>query len=99
MLTRRNPRQDGRLSERSYPRPCQGYKPFPDCRRTSGVEQGEECGAGYVSTRGRTIMADTNVSPTSTIEPGLCAAVAVEASPRASKERLEYIAWYSDAKY
>ena len=52
-----------------------------------------------VSTRERTIMADTNVSPTSTIEPGLCAAVAVEASPRASKERLEYIAWYSDAKY
>jgi len=43
-------------------------------------------------------MADTNVSPTSTIEPGFCAA-AVEASPKASKERLEYMAWYSEAKY
>ena len=52
-----------------------------------------------MSRRGiRTIMPDTSVSPTSTIEPGFCA-TAAEASPRASKERLEYIAWYSEAKY
>jgi hypothetical protein len=48
-------------------------------------------------TRARTIMADTKVSPTSTIEPGFWAA-AVVASPRASKERLEYMALYSGRK-
>jgi predicted nuclease with TOPRIM domain len=42
-------------------------------------------------------MADTKVSPFSTIEPGFCAETE-EASPRASKERLEYIASYSDIK-
>jgi hypothetical protein len=59
---------------------------------------GEGRGSRHVSTRVRTIIADTRVSPTSTIEPGFCAAAA-EASPRASKERLEYMAWYSKARY
>ena len=45
-------------------------------------------------TRVRTIMADTNVSPTSTIEPG-CWAEAVVASPKASKGRVEYMGLYS----
>ena len=45
-----------------------------------------------------TIMADTRVSPFSTIVPGFCAATE-EASPRASKERLEYIAQYSGGRY
>lgn len=41
-------------------------------------------------TRIRTIMADTKVSPTSTIEPGFWATAAV-ASPKASMERVECI--------
>ena len=59
-------------------------------------------GEGHVGARGvsagvLTIMADTRVSPTSTIEPGFCAAAA-EASPRASKERLEYMDLYSGGR-
>lgn len=53
-------------------------------------------GEGNVAVGIRTIMADTKVSPTSTIEPGVCATAAV-ASPRASKGILECIAWYSGA--
>lgn len=45
----------------------------------------------------RTIMADTKVSPTSTIEPGFWA-TAVVASPKASKERVEYMGWYSEGE-
>lgn len=58
-----------------------------------------ERGEGRVkgTTKALTIMADTKVSPCSTIEPGFCAATE-DASPRASKERLEYMALYSDIK-
>lgn len=42
----------------------------------------------------RTIMAETGVSPFLEIEPG-CPAETVEASQRASKERLEYMTGYS----
>jgi len=96
-LTKRNPRRDGPLSERRYPLPCQECKPSRCWRRTSVMGQGEGRGASHVLTRVRTIIADTLVSPTSTIEPAFCAA-AEEASPRASKERLEYMAWYSEAR-
>ena len=53
-----------------------------------------DVGARRMSTGVLTIMTDTRVSPTSTIEPGFCAAAA-EASPRTSKERLEYMGLYS----
>lgn len=43
-------------------------------------------------------MADTKVSPFSMNVPGCCAATE-EASPKASKERLEYMTWYSDGEY
>ena len=45
----------------------------------------------------RTIMADTKVSPTSTIVPGFWATAAV-ASPKASKERVGCIWSYSEGK-
>lgn len=48
-------------------------------------------------TRVRTIMADTNVSPTSTIEPG-CWAEAAVASPKASRGRVEYMGMYSGGR-
>lgn len=54
---------------------------------------------GMRTARIRTIMADTKVSPTSTIEPGLWAAAAVAvASPKASREGVEYIGWYSEGR-
>lgn len=58
----------------------------------------EERGVNDVKTRALTIIADTRVSPFSTREPGCCAATE-EASPRASKERLEYMSWYSGVRY
>jgi hypothetical protein len=51
-----------------------------------------------VMTRALTIIADTKVLPFSTRVPGCCAATE-EASPRASKERLEYMSWYSGEEY
>ena len=55
-------------------------------------------GEGYSAMGVRTIMADTKLSPTSTIEPGFWA-TAAEASPRASKGRVGCMARYSEAKY
>lgn len=58
------------------------------------MRPGEERGGGDNTRRMRTIMAETRVLPFLEIEPGFWAAT-VEASPRTSKERLEYMTGYS----
>jgi hypothetical protein len=61
------------------------------------LRKGAVRGVEEVMRRTLTIIAETKVSPFSTSEPGFCAATE-EASPKASKERLEYMTGYSDAE-